>query len=296
VRRNSRFRELFADDFGPSADAASAKFIWFGTTYMFDGLTFVHQDGPHGVFAAHAYPIGQDLSTFVVETDAGTWAAAGLDAFDPVTPPGPSDEKTEAYLEDLFRDQIDGHPLVGNNSRWASFATRRARSWRRGHWVLLGDAAHTAHFSVGSGTKMAMEDAVALAEALNAFPYSVSDALELYEERRRPEVEKIQNSARPSLSWWEHFGRYVRRFDDPVQFTFHFLTRRAPRALPSSTATVSEALTAMEIARYKLPEHLMLVDELPLTKVGKIDKKTLRDLVREKTPLRPSAARSLPPR
>ncbi|GAQ65774.1 FAD-dependent monooxygenase [Streptomyces scabiei] len=226
---NSRFRTLFADGFGPTAEVASAKFIWFGTTYAFDGLTFVHQDGPHGVFAAHAYPISDSLSTFIVETDADSWARAGLDAFDPSTPPGMSDEKTKGYLENLFRDQIDGHPLVGNNSRWANFATRRARSWRRGTWVLLGDAAHTAHFSVGSGTKMAMEDAVALAEALGEASHSVPEALEIYEERRRPEVEKIQNSARPSLSWWEHFGRYVRTLDDPTQFAFHFLTRSIPR-------------------------------------------------------------------
>ncbi|MFI7703862.1 FAD-dependent monooxygenase [Nonomuraea sp. NPDC049480] len=227
---NSRFRTMFAGDFGPTAEVASAKFIWFGTTYMFEGLTFVHQDGPHGVFAAHAYPISDSLSTFIVETDAESWAAAGLDAFDPATPPGVSDEKTQAYLERLFHGQIDGHALVGNNSRWANFATRRARSWRRGTWVLLGDAAHTAHFSVGSGTKMAMEDAVALSAALGESPHDVPGALELYERRRRPQVEKIQNSARPSLSWWEHFGRYVRSFDDPVQFAFHFLTRSIPRA------------------------------------------------------------------
>jgi salicyloyl-CoA 5-hydroxylase len=226
---NSRFRTLFAADFEPTAEVASAKFIWFGTTYMFDGLTFVHQDGPHGVFAAHAYPISDSLSTFIVETDADSWSRAGLDAFDPATPPGASDEKTKAYLEDLFRDQIDGHPLVGNNSHWANFTTRRARSWRHGKWVLLGDAAHTAHFSVGSGTKMAMEDAVALAQALGESPDSVHAALETYEARRRPQVEKIQNSARPSLSWWEHFGRYVRSFDDPVQFAFHFLSRSIPR-------------------------------------------------------------------
>ncbi|MER7178568.1 FAD-dependent monooxygenase [Streptomyces hyaluromycini] len=226
---NSRFRTLFADDFAPTADVASAKFIWFGTTYRFDGLTFVHQGGRHGVFAAHAYPISDSLSTFIVETDADAWAAAGLDAFDPATPPGQSDERTKAYLEDLFRDQIDGHPLVGNNSRWANFATRRARSWQRGKWVLLGDAAHTAHFSVGSGTKMAMEDAVALAEALGESPYSVPGALEIYEERRRPKVDRIQNAARPSLSWWEHFGRYVNMLDDPVQFAFHFLSRSIPR-------------------------------------------------------------------
>ncbi|MGP3956751.1 FAD-dependent monooxygenase [Nonomuraea sp. 3N208] len=226
---NSRFRRIFAEEFGPTAEVASAKFIWFGTTYMFDGLTFVHEDGPHGVFAAHAYPISDSLSTFIVETDASSWAAAGLDAFDPATPPGASDEQTKAYLERLFHDQIDGHPLVGNNSRWANFATRKARSWRRGNWALLGDAAHTAHFSVGSGTKMAMEDAVALAQALAEAPHDVPGALELYEHRRRPQVEKIQNSARPSLSWWEHFGRYVRAFDDPLQFAFHFLSRSIPR-------------------------------------------------------------------
>ncbi|WP_435283495.1 FAD-dependent monooxygenase [Streptomyces koelreuteriae] len=226
---NSRFRQLFAVDFAPTEDVASAKFIWFGTTYMFDGLTFVHQDGPHGVFAAHAYPISDSLSTFIVETDAASWSAAGLDTFDPATPPGASDEKTKAYLEELFRDQIDGHELVGNNSRWSNFATRRAGSWRCGNWVLLGDAAHTAHFSVGSGTKMAMEDAVALAEAMSASPYSVPGALEIYEERRRPKVDRIQNSARPSLSWWEHFGSYVRSLDDPVQFAFHFLSRSIPR-------------------------------------------------------------------
>ena len=227
---NSRFRERFAEDFGPTADVAAAKFIWFGTTYMFDGLTFVHQDGPHGVFAAHAYPISDTLSTFIVETDAASWAAAGLDAFDPATPPGVSDEKSKSYLEDLFADQIGSHALIGNSSRWANFATRRARSWRRGSWVLLGDAAHTAHFSVGSGTKMAMEDAVALADALGRSPHDVHGALEIYEAIRRPKVEKIQDSARPSLSWWEHFGRYVRSFGDPVQFAFHFLSRSIPRS------------------------------------------------------------------
>ncbi|MDH6590038.1 2-polyprenyl-6-methoxyphenol hydroxylase-like FAD-dependent oxidoreductase [Streptomyces sp. SAI-133] len=258
---NSRFRTLFADDFAPTADVAGAKFIWFGTTYMFDGLTFVHQDGPHGVFAAHAYPISDSLSTFIVETDADSWAKAGLDAFDPATPPGASDEKTKAYLEDLFRDQIDGHPLVGNNSRWANFATRRARSWRRGNWVLLGDAAHTAHFSVGSGTKMAMEDAVALAEALGESPYSVPGALELYEERRRPGVEKIQDSARPSLSWWEHFGQYVRCFDDPVQFAFHFLSRSIPRG----KLAVRDAMYVDRVDRWWQAHHDAPPLETPLS-------------------------------
>jgi anthraniloyl-CoA monooxygenase len=230
---NSRFRSLFASDFGPSAAIASAKFIWFGTTQLFDGLTFIHADGPHGVFAAHAYPISGELSTFIVETDEASWAGAGLDEFDPATPPGPSDEKTRAYLEGLFAAEIGGHALVGNNSRWANFATRRARTWRRAtggglHWVLLGDAAHTAHFSVGSGTKMAMEDAVELARLLTGDGRDIEAVLAEYEAVRRPDVERIQGAARPSLSWWEHFGRYARAFD-PVQFGFHFLTRSITR-------------------------------------------------------------------
>ena len=225
---NSRLRDRFADVFAPSAETATAKFIWLGTTYPFEGLTFVHEGGPHGVFAVHGYPIGSGVSTFIVETDEESWRAAGLDEFDVTQPPGPSDEKSKAYLQDLFAEQIDGHPLLVNNSRWGNFRTRRARRWR--HRVggtaiaLLGDAAHTAHFSVGSGTKMAMEDAVALVAALNAHGHDVDAALASYETVRQPQVAKIQNSARPSLSWWEHFGRSHDTLP-AWQFAYHFFTR-----------------------------------------------------------------------
>ncbi len=221
---NSRFRDHLAEQLRPSVEVASAKFIWFGTTYPFEGLTFVHERSEHGVFAVHGYPIGDGIGTFIVETDEDTWRAAGLDEFDVLQPPGPSDEKTRAYLEKLFADQIDGHPLLTNNSRWANFRTRRTGRWHHGNVVLVGDAAHTAHFSVGSGTKMAMEDAIALSAALSAFPDDLAAALEDYEARARPSVEKIQGSARPSLAWWEHFGRYYQAFP-PWQFGYHFLTR-----------------------------------------------------------------------
>jgi anthraniloyl-CoA monooxygenase len=225
---NSRLRDRFAAVFAPTAETATAKFIWLGTTYPFTGLTFVHERGPHGVFAVHGYPIGTGVSTFIVETDEDTWRAAGLDEFDVTQPPGPSDEKTKAYLQDLFAQQIDGHPLLVNNSRWGNFRTRRARRWR--HRVgstaiaLLGDAAHTAHFSVGSGTKMAMEDAVALVAALDEHGDDVHAALATYETVRQPQVAKIQNSARPSLSWWEHFGRSHHTLP-AWQFAYHFFTR-----------------------------------------------------------------------
>jgi anthraniloyl-CoA monooxygenase len=226
---NSASRDQFADTLHPTAETATAKFIWFGTTYMFDGLTFVHRKGEHGNFAVHGYPVSSELSTFIVEADEATWRAAGLDEFDVSQPPGASDLKSQAYLEQLFADDIDGHSLVTNNSRWGNFRTRRTPSWHVDNIVWLGDAVHTAHFSVGSGTKMAMEDAVSLATQLAAHPGDLPAALAAYETERQPEVAKIQNSARPSLSWWENFGLYYDAFE-PWQFGFHFFSRSIPAA------------------------------------------------------------------
>jgi anthraniloyl-CoA monooxygenase len=219
---------------------ATAKFIWFGTTYPFDGLTFVHEQGPHGVFAVHGSPIGGGVSTFIVETDEPSWRAAGLDGFDVSQPPGPSDEVSRAYLEKLFAAQIGGCPLLVNNSRWGNFRTWRTRRWRHRAGptavALLGDAAHTAHFSVGSGTKMAMEDAIALVAALEGVdqgdrtdPDTIDAALAVYENERSGLVTRIQDAARPSLSWWEHFGRSYRHLP-PWQFAFHFFSRSLPES------------------------------------------------------------------
>jgi anthraniloyl-CoA monooxygenase len=214
-------------ELGESVRTAAAKFIWFGTDLLFDGLTFVHERGPHGVFAVHGYPISDEASTFIVETDEDSWRAAGLDAFDVGQPPGPSDLAAKAYLEELFADQLGGHRLLVNNSRWGNFRTRRTERWSTltpRPVALLGDAVHTAHFSVGSGTKMAMEDAVALASALVEHPGDLAAALAAYEVAAQPSVRAIQDSARPSLSWWEHFGRYHDSFE-PWQFGYHFLSR-----------------------------------------------------------------------
>lgn len=232
---NSRLRSHVGDDvLGVSYDIATAKFIWFATTYQFDGLTFVHAHDPRlegadvrGVFAAHTYPIGHGLSTFIVETDEDTWLAAGLDGFDAATPPGVSDERARHELERIFAPQIDGHPLVANNSRWGNFRTIRTATWHHGNTVFLGDAVHTAHFSVGSGTKMALEDAIALARALKSHPDDLDAAFGEYEDERRPRVEHIQDLSRPSLSWWEHFGQYYWALE-PWQFAFHFFSRAIP--------------------------------------------------------------------
>ncbi len=224
---NSWYRQQFADHFGTTTDVASAKFIWLGTTYPFDGLTFVHARNDDGVFAVHGYPIG-GAGTFIVETDEESWRRAGLDRFDVTQPPGPSDLGSKRYLEELFADQLGGHELLVNNSRWANFRTIHNATWSHENLVLIGDAAHTAHFSVGSGTKMAMEDAVSLAGALSRHRRDVTAAFEEYEANRRPSVEKIQRSARPSLSWWEHFGLYHDTLEPP-QFAFHFFSRAIGR-------------------------------------------------------------------
>ncbi|WP_166351743.1 FAD-dependent monooxygenase [Phytoactinopolyspora limicola] len=224
---NSAWRTTYAGQLGATVDTATAKFIWFGTTHVFDGMTFLFEENEHGWFAAHAYPYSPERSTFVVETDHASWRAAGLDGFDTEQPPGPSDAVSAAYAERLFARHLGSGRLVVNNSRWASFRTVRTGRWIiDDRTVLLGDAAHTAHFSVGSGTKMAMEDALSLAGHLTAAAtghISVGAALHAYQADRQPEVRRIQDAARPSLSWWEHFGEYATL--PPAQFALHFLTR-----------------------------------------------------------------------
>jgi len=223
---NSVVREHLGE-LGHTVETATAKFIWFGTTYLFDGLTFVHRVSEHGAFAVHGYPISDELSTFIVETDEDTWRRAGMDEFDVSQPPGPSDTASQDFLEKLFAEDIGGASLVTNNSRWGNFRTRRTQRWYRDNVVLLGDAVHTAHFSVGSGTKMAMEDAVTLAEHIAAVSRGEEDlesALSSYQEERAASVGKIQDAARPSLAWWERFGFYQRELD-PLTFAFHFFSR-----------------------------------------------------------------------
>ena len=221
---NSLVRNQMINSFSPKIERASAKFIWFGTTYQFKGLTFLFEESKDGVFAVHGYPIDDGKGTFIVETDESTWLRAGMDSFDDSQPPGPSDGYSKEYLQGLFADQINGADLLVNNSRWANFRTIRNFSWHDERFVLLGDSAHTAHFSVGSGTKMAMEDAAVLAGCLANRDRSLGQVLTEYENIRRPSVDAIQGAAKPSLSWWEHFGRYYYSLE-PQQFVFHFFTR-----------------------------------------------------------------------
>jgi len=258
-------------DLGHHVDTATAKFIWFGVEHLFPGLTFLHKADEHGNFAVHAYPISDELSTFIVETDEETWRAAGLDDFDVTQPPGASDLASQAYLEKLFSEEVDGARLVANNSRWGNFRTRRTDHWFRDRVVLLGDVVHTAHFSVGSGTKMAMEDAVVLAERLGAVgrgERELRDALSEYQAVRSQSVAKIHRAAGPSLSWWEHFGFYQRHFD-PLTFTFHFFSRSidVDRIAQRDPALVEAVRTAWE--QHHGASALASTFELPGIRLGR---------------------------
>ncbi len=180
--------------------------MWLGTDLVFDAFKFFIVETPHGVFQAHAYPYDDRMSTFIVETHASVWRRAGLDRLRPRRcPRACSDAASIERCQELFADALQGHSLVANNSKWIDFVTVRNRRWSADNVVLLGDAAHTAHFSIGSGTKLAMEDAVALAWAFRETD-DVAVATAAYEAERRPIVESTQRAAQASLEWFEGIG------------------------------------------------------------------------------------------
>ncbi|MDP9465065.1 MAG: FAD-dependent monooxygenase, partial [Actinomycetota bacterium] len=225
---NSQVRNELAEQFCPSIARGASKYIWFGTTKRFDQFTFLFAETEWGLFQAHVYPYSSTESTFIVETSPQAWRRAGLDASaSTALPPGQSDSRAQTFCEQLFSASLDGHALIGNNSKWLEFNTVRNGSWRAVHEgrdvVLLGDAAHTAHFSIGSGTKLAFEDAIALAEVLVDGTGSMSERLAAYEAERRPQVESTQRAAITSERWFAAASRYI---DLPSeQFAFQLLTR-----------------------------------------------------------------------
>ena len=210
---NSTVRRLLEPRVRVDTDIRPNRFVWLGTSKPFPEFTFYFRTDAHGLWRVHAYQYAPDRSTFIVECRDETWRAAGLDRAD--------EETTVAFLEALFSEELAGHRLVANKSVWRQFPTVRVEPWAVDNVVLIGDAAHTAHFSVGSGTRMAMEDAVRLRDALLTAP--VTDALAAFEVSRRPQVESLQRAAQASLQWFEETERYIRLH--PVQFAFTLLTR-----------------------------------------------------------------------
>ncbi len=212
---NSLARKLLADRFEPSYDLHTTKYAWFGADLAVDAFTFIFRQTEHGLFQVHAYPFDAHTSTFIVEAHETTWRRAGLDRM--------AEEESLHFCQELFRPELGGHKLLSNRSVWFTFVTLRNRNWHHGNVVLLGDAAHTAHFTIGSGTKLAMEDAISLAGAFLRYPADLEAALTHYELERQPVVERFQEVARESAAYFESVSRYARF--EPIQFAFNLLTR-----------------------------------------------------------------------
>lgn len=219
---SSATRTDLADEFDPSIVQGEGLYLWCGTDFALPRAIFVPVATEHGTFVAHAYPYAEDRSTFLIETDEATWKRAGFDVSTAQTPNSDSDELSLHYLAKAFEETLQGRPLIGNRTKWTRFRTIRCRSWHTGNVVLLGDAAHTAHYSIGSGTKLAMEDAIALDQMIRAAS-SLEEALEAYEDQRRPAVEHLQAVAERSMAWWDAFPE---RLDLPVaQLMVAYMTR-----------------------------------------------------------------------
>jgi anthraniloyl-CoA monooxygenase len=215
---NSRIRTRHADVFEPDIDVRKCRFIWLGTTRPFAEFTFAFAQTEHGWFQIHAYQFSADLSTVIIETREETWRAHGLDSF--------STEQSIAFCERLFADYLGGHRLQSNanhlrGSAWLNFPRVQCKLWHHGKIVLIGDAAHTAHFSIGSGTKLAMEDAICLTQQV-AGAGPLDAALGAYQRERHTEVLKLQSAARNRMEWFENVARYVHL--PPPQFAYSLLT------------------------------------------------------------------------
>src|SRR6266849_6512528 len=211
---NSLVRESFKQYFQPELSSRPNKYIWYGTNQLFHGLTLTFRETPAGVFAAHSYKFDQTTSTFIVECDPQTWTNAGFAE--------KSDEETRSYLAAVFTPDLKGHPLLSNNSKWINFVLVKNGRWSFENVALLGDALHTAHFSIGSGTKLALEDAIALKQGFDETT-DVGMALQRFEEVRRPVIEDYQAAAYESMVWFENARQYMHL--DPLGLAYSLMTR-----------------------------------------------------------------------
>jgi len=212
---NSLVRRTYADFFQPSVDVRQNRYVWLGTPRLFHGLVMIFRQNEAGLFIAHAYKFSPTHSTFIVEASVDAWTRAGLDRM--------SADETCDYLAGVFGDDLGGEPLLSNSFvRWLNFPLVKNRRWHHGHVVLVGDAAHTAHFSIGSGTKLALEDAIALARALREHR-AVADALPAFEGARKPAVDAFQSAALRSLVWLENVEPHLGL--EPVPFAYRHMMR-----------------------------------------------------------------------
>ena len=212
---NSVVREAYRDPLDPSIGSLSNRYVWYGTTQLFDTLTLTFRENTDGVFVAHHYRHAPHCSTFVVECDAATWEQTGLASL--------SEDESRRYCEAVFAPDLRGHPLLTNRSLWITFKVVTNRRWSHDNVVLIGDALRTVHFSIGSGTRNALEDAIALFRAFETHGADVPAALQAFEEARRPGVDKFLNVAERSYAWYERFREKMQL--DPLPFAYDYVMR-----------------------------------------------------------------------
>jgi 2-polyprenyl-6-methoxyphenol hydroxylase-like FAD-dependent oxidoreductase len=239
---NSLVRRTFEADFGFSLSYLTNKFIWYGTARAFDTLTQTFVETEVGTFNAHHYRYAPAMSTFLVECDRATWLRAGFDTM--------SEEQTRRYCEDVFAQTLEGQGLVSNRSIWRNFPWVWNDRWSFRNIVLVGDALHTAHFSIGSGTRLALEDALALVKALEAESRDVPTALRRYEAIRRPVVEKLVAASRRSALWYERFAEHMRLA--PLELAMSYITR-SQRIDDDRLWAMSPSFMARYAGRYTAP-------------------------------------------
>jgi anthraniloyl-CoA monooxygenase len=259
---NSELRSHHRRAFRPSLHEHPTRYIWLGAPFAFDAFTFVFAPTPAGLFQAHAYPYDADGSTFIVETTEETWQRSGMN--------DANEDESVAFCSKLFADHLDGNSLRSNRSLWNRFVTVRTRHWYSLEaggppLVLMGDAAHTAHFSIGSGTKLAMEDAAGLYQALNAHPENLRLALAEYEGERQPPVARFQEAARDSARYFEFVGHHL--LLDPATFAFNLLTRSGrvthldmERRDPSLTISADRLVAGIDAGEVVPPPSLTAVN------------------------------------
>jgi anthraniloyl-CoA monooxygenase len=230
---NSTIRRRLAEAFRPTLDVRPNKLAWYGTTRLFDPLSLIFRQNGDGLLIAHAYRYSRTHSTFLVECDPATFERAGLARM--------SERESLAYCERTFAEDLAGEPLLSNRSDWFNYTIVSNRHWSAGHVVLLGDALRTGHPSVGSGTRLAMQDSIALFEAARAFPRDVPALLAAFERQRRPGSDALQQAAIRSTEWYERLGPKVAL--DPVSFAYDYLTRTG-RVTHEDVRTRDPALAA----------------------------------------------------
>jgi len=241
---NSLVRRLYDERFRPRIEYLTNKFAWYGTGRVFDCLTLTFRGTEHGAFVAHHYRYSPRMSTFIVECDAATWYRAGLDRM--------GDEESRAYCERVFAPDLGGQGLVSNHSYWRSFPLVYCRNWTAGNTVLIGDALRTGHFSIGSGTRLAFEDAIALARKLSLAGDDVPQALRLFERERRPVVDKLIAAANRSSFWYERIADKMQH--EPWELAYDYMTRSGRMSDERLRETAPAFMAGVEARRRADPD------------------------------------------